>query len=139
MHPRQVRLQFSWLPHFSPALLISIGSSQSAHTWKPLEPASRSFSFCPAPALPVLRPSPRYAPLMHKGALTRSQIQSRPITLAPTLGAVNLGLTGLATISSYNVSARNTTFFDDPRLRFPTLASVLKCAVLHAHPKGWSR
>jgi hypothetical protein len=33
------------------------------------------------------------------------------------LGAVNLGLTVLAIISSYNASARNATFFDDPRLR----------------------
>ena len=55
------------------------------------------------------------------------------------VGAVNLGLTELATISSYNTSARNTTFFDDPRLRVPVLASVLKCVVLHAHPKGWFR
>src|SRR5882757_9120269 len=107
MHLGQVRLQFSWPPlFFCPHCLYRSAVCRALIPGSPIEPASRSFSLRPAPALPVLRPSPRYAPLMHKGAVAISQIQSRPITLAPTLGAVNLGLTVLATISSYNVSAR---------------------------------
>src|SRR5258706_11958278 len=104
----QVRLQFSWPPlSFCPHCLYRSAVCRALIPGSPLEPASRSFSFRPAPALPVLRPSPRYAPLLHEGALTRAQIQSHPITLAPMVGAVNLGLTELATISSYNTSAQH--------------------------------
>jgi hypothetical protein len=139
MHLGQVRLQFSWPPlFFCPHCLYRSAVCRALIPGSPLEPASRSFSFRPAPALPVLRPSP-LRPAHAQGAPTRSQIQSRRVTLAPMVDAVNLGLTELATISSYNMSARNAAFFDDPRLRVPVLASVLKCVVLHAHPKGWFR
>src|SRR5258708_5344847 len=69
MHPGQVCLQFSSPPpFFRPHCLYRSAVRRALIPGSPLEPASRSFSFRPAPALPVLRPSPRYARSCTRGA-----------------------------------------------------------------------
>src|ERR1700730_11296687 len=95
MHPGRVRLQFSWPPLFFRLHCLYRSAVRRALIL---------VSIRAGPARLASFPSLRL--LMHKGALTRSQIQSRPLTLAPMVGAVNLGLTELATISSYNTGAQ---------------------------------
>src|SRR5882762_1262843 len=104
MHLGQVRLQFSWPPlFFARIAYIDRQFAERSYLEAPLNPHRAHSRFVPRRPCPSCVPPPA-TPAHAQGALTRAQIQSHPITLAPMVGAVNLGLTELATISSYNIS-----------------------------------